>query len=373
MARSLQLLLMIGRTLALPAPHQLMDALQSVQITSSAGQRSGFQLAFAVSKKSIITTRLLPAGLLDPPARVIVVGLLGGRPKVLVDGVITRHELSPSDVPGGSMLTVTGEDLTALMDFKLQHRCFPAMPLNVRVMTILAEYMSYGIIPVAVPAVILNVPNPLQTIPIQSDTDLNYINALATEAGYSFFLIPGPVPGTSTAYWGPEPRAGLVQSALTVNCGAATNVESLSFSYDGLAPTSYTVTLTEPNTKVGIEVPIPDVSLLRPPLARRPAVALREEPLPDVSGRSPLDVALRGLSVTAQAADAVAGQGSLDVLRYGDVLHARGLVGVRGAGPAYDGMYYVESVTHDIKPGEYKQNFTLTRDGFVPLIPVVKP
>ena len=44
------------------------------------------------------------------------------------------------------------------------------------------------------------------------------------------------------------------------------------------------------------------------------------------------------------------------------MLKARGLVGVRGAGPAFDGLYYVKSVTHSIKRGEYKQSFTLTRE-----------
>jgi hypothetical protein len=240
-------------------------------------------------------------------------------------------------------------------------------------MAIVAKYALYGIIPAAVPAVIFDVPNPIKTIPVQSGTDLNYIQALASEAGYSFFLIPGPVPGVSTAYWGPEARAGLVQPALTVNSGAATNVESLSFSFDGLSRTQYTLTLTEPNTKIGIPIPVPDVSLLRPPLAARPAIALRQEPLPDLAGRNPLDIALRGLSKTTQTADAVTGQGKLDVLRYGHVLHARSIVGVRGAGLTYDGVYYVKSVTHDIKRGEYKQSFTLTRDGFLPLTPAVLP
>ena len=46
-------------------------------------------------------------------------------------------------------------------------------------------------------------------------------------------------------------------------------------------------------------------------------------------------------------ADVVTGTGSLDVLRYGRVLQARQLVGVRGAGPAFDGLHYVDSVTHD--------------------------
>jgi len=41
------------------------------------------------------------------------------------------------------------------------------------------------------------------------------------------------------------------------------------------------------------------------------------------------------------------------------------LVGVRGAGLAYDGLYYVDSVTHNVKRGEYKQNFSLSRDGLI--------
>jgi hypothetical protein len=59
------------------------------------------------------------------------------------------------------------------------------------------------------------------------------------------------------------------------------------------------------------------------------------------------------------------------VPRYGSILRARLLVGVRGAGITYDGMYYVESVTHNLKRGEYKQNFTLSRDGLISQTPLV--
>ena len=80
-----------------------------------------------------------------------------------------------------------------------------------------------------------------------------------------------------------------------------------------------------------------------------------------------------GLAEAMQAADAVSATGKLDVARYGTILRARGMVGVRGAGLAYDGVYYVKSVTHDIKAGEYMQSFTLTRNGLVSLTPVVLP
>jgi hypothetical protein len=69
----------------------------------------------------------------------------------------------------------------------------------------------------------------------------------------------------------------------------------------------------------------------------------------------------------------VTATGELNALQYGDLLRARGLVGLRGAGFSYDGFYYVKSVTHSIRKGEYKQRFTLTREGTGSLTPVVRP
>jgi len=70
-----------------------------------------------------------------------------------------------------------------------------------------------------------------------------------------------------------------------------------------------------------------------------------------------------GLAALFKSADVVTGSGQLDVLRYGRVFKARQLAAVRGAGNYYDGKYYVKSVTHNIKRGEYKQSFTLARGG----------
>ena len=44
---------------------------------------------------------------------------------------------------------------------------------------------------------------------------------------------------------------------------------------------------------------------------------------------------------------------------------------MRGAGLAFDGLYYVKSVTHTIKRGEYKQSFTLARNGLISTLPRV--
>jgi hypothetical protein len=59
------------------------------------------------------------------------------------------------------------------------------------------------------------------------------------------------------------------------------------------------------------------------------------------------------------------------VLRYGRVLRARRLVGLRGAGLAFDGLWFVKRVTHDIRRGAYAQSFELARNGVISTVPSV--
>ena len=48
--------------------------------------------------------------------------------------------------------------------------------------------------------------------------------------------------------------------------------------------------------------------------------------------------------------------------RYGEVLRARRLVRVQGAGELYSGDCYVDSVSSTLKPGSFKQSFRLSRN-----------
>jgi hypothetical protein len=80
---------------------------------------------------------------------------------------------------------------------------------------------------------------------------------------------------------------------------------------------------------------------------------------------------MRGLAYASRHSDSVFGQGSLDVARYGHVLRSRQLVGVRGAGEAFDGLHYVTTVTSTLKRGEFTQSFSLARNGLLSTIPAV--
>ncbi len=371
MLKGVHLTILIGPVVAVPVPREVADALVSAQITTTAGQRSGFQLVFSFGKESTINRALLPSGYFDPGLRVILVATINSLPTVLMDGLITRQEVSPSNQPGQSRLTVTGEDISVAMDLiDFSGIPYPAMPPEARVALCIAKYAMFGAIPVVIPSIFVDVPIPTNEIPSHQGTDLAYIKKLADDAGYVFYIEPGPAPGTNLAYWGPEIRVGLPQPALNVNLDAHTNVESLSFNQDGLSREQPYIMVHEPLSRVNIPIPLPNVSLLRPPLAARPALALKFKKL-ETAHLSPLRAALRGLAHASNSTDAVNGSGSLDVLRYGRPLKARQLVGVRGAGPACDGLYYVKSVTHNLKPGEYKQSFTLAREGLVSLVPKV--
>ena len=67
------------------------------------------------------------------------------------------------------------------------------------------------------------------------DTDLAYIKSSGAALRLRVLRRAGPLPGQSIAYFGPDIRISVPQPALNVNMDAHTNVESLSFSLDGLA------------------------------------------------------------------------------------------------------------------------------------------
>lgn len=378
MLDSVQLSLMIGPFVPLTPPRAVMDALDSAEVTVKDVGTSGFQLTFLLDKQSPLQILFLLTG--GSPLlfmRVVLVATVNGVPNVLIDGVITNHSIAPGDKGSNSTLTITGEDLTALMNQSdWSGFPFPACPAEARVALLLAKYAIFGVLPLIIPSVLIDVPLPIDMIPSQQGTDLDYIRALADRVGYVFYISAGPVPGTSTAYWGPQIKVGPVQHALNADMDAYTNVESLHFTFDNQQNKIPTVYIYNQQTGVSIPIPIPPITPLNPPLGAIPPLPSNIPPdltpvRDDLAKRSVPQAIMIGLATASQWADVVTAQGSLDVTRYGGVLQARQLVGVRGVGPAFDGLYYVKDVTHKIKRGEYKQSFTLTRNGLVSTVPTV--
>ena len=372
MLKGFYLTLLVGPVVPVPVPKPVLDALTSVQVTVAAGSASGFQLTFTLNNRSPLHTLFLIAGAQTPLLRVIIILTINGIPNVLMDGVMTNQQVSPGSKPGESTLTITGEDLTKVMAMQdFSGLPYPAMPPEVRIMLILAKYAMFGMIPLVIPSLFTDVPIPVERLPIHQGTDLEYIQKLASDVGYVFYVDAGPVPGTNTAYWGPEIKIGVPQPALNYDMDAHTNVESLSFSFNSANTTLPIVLIQNSLTKIPIPIPIPKLNPLQPPLGAIPAPITNITVLKDTAKLSPMAAIGKGMAVASRSADAVSGNGSLDVVRYGRLLKARQLVGVRGVGMAFDGLYYVKSVTTTIKQGALKQSFSLTRNGLVSITPRV--
>jgi hypothetical protein len=357
----------------------VLEALESAEVTAAAGAASGFQLSFDFSSRSTLNTIfVLAAGqnasLKAPPLRVILIVTITGLPQVLVDGVMTNVEVTGGRGGSPGRLTVTGDDLTKVMDMEDSTGLpYPAMSVEARVAVIVAKYATYGMIPMIVPLLFADVPLPVERIPTHQGTDLRYLQQLAQNAGYVFYVEPGPAPGTNTAYFGPAIKVGVPQLALNVDMDAHTNVESLSFAFDSTKGVLPLVFIQNQATRVPIPIPIPPLNPLQPPLGLLPTPISNITVLRDTAKLSPMQAISRGLAAAAESQDAVSAKGSLDVVRYGRLLKARQLVGVRGAGLPYDGLYYVQSVTSTVKRGEFKQSFELTRNGLISTTPVVRP
>ena len=365
MNRGFYLTLMMGPFNANPVPQPVIDALTEIQVTSTVGAQGGFQLKLTLGKQSPVM-QLLNSGFFDPRKRVVIAMTVNGQTEVLMDGIVTKQDIAPSNQAGKSTLTVTGLDLTALMDLiDFTGIPYPALPMFLIVEIILAKYLALGVVPIAIPPILTLIENPIERFRKQVGTDYAYVNALGAEVGAVFYLDPGPTPGSSTAYWGPDlsKMFGGPQPAGSINFDGTSNWDTFSASYDGTTAVQYFVTIIEPNTKLPIPIPVPNLDILKAPMAAQAPTPLKSQQLRPIANENPIGAALKGLGALFKTADVISANGQLDVLRYGHIFKARQLAAVRGAGNYYDGNYYVKSVTHNIKRGEYKQSFTLSRGG----------
>jgi|KBSSwiStaDraftv2_1062776.scaffolds.fasta_scaffold40388_5 hypothetical protein len=381
MLLGVNLTLLIGPTVPVPATPDIAEALQSVSVTQNDEGRSGFQLVLQIGRAGptdLLDYALLLNPLLRPFNRVILMVLFNAMPKVLIDGLITNQQFSPGNAPGTATLTLTGEDVSIAMDMTKKRAEWPAMSEMVIANLIIGTYAQYGLIPMVMPPPSIDQPLPIERTPVQQGTDLEYLKTMAQRFGFVFYVEPGPAPGVNTAYWGPPKRAGLPQRALTVSQGPETNVDNINFTYNAMAPTIVDDVVQDRLTNTSLPV-MTFASLRLPPLAAMPALPfqlpnVRTSLLEQSPGLSVIEAYARAQGVTDKSVDSVVtAQGELDALRYGDVLAPRGIVGLRGAGFTHDGFYYVKSVSHAISRGQFKQRFSLTREGTGAITPVVVP
>jgi len=374
----IHLTLLIGPGVALPAPAFLMEALDTVEVSQGDDVRSGFQITFTASRSSVteaLDSAIVSSPLLKTFNRVIVIVTLNATPQILIDGIITHQQFSPGADSSLAVLTITGEDVSVMMDLEEKTAEHPAQDETAIALKIIASYAEYGLIPKVVPPPTFDLPLPIERVPVQQATDLQYLKQMADRFAYVFYITPGPVPFVNTAYWGPPVRIGIPQPALSLAMGSSTNVDSFAVQNNALQPTFVAGSFQDRTTNQ--DFPVDTFASLRPPLAALPSWLVNAPNLRRTqfrkSGVNVTEAFAQAQGITDASIDAVTAQGELDALRYGSVLQPRGLVGVRGAGYLHDGLWYVKQVGHRIARGEYRQRFVITREGLGSTVPAVLP
>ncbi len=374
----IHLRLLIGPSVPVPAPPSIIDSIRSIEVTNSDERSDAFQIVFAAGRGGLadfMDYPILTNPLLKPFNRVIIQVLFGLIPRVLIDGVITHLQFNPSNEPGQSTFVVTGEDVSVMMNQKENPTTRPNRPDKLIIDEIILGYSQYGLMPESFPPPFSETPIEVDRVPTQRGTDLEYLNALAKSYHAVFYIEPTDVPGVNKAYWGPLNVSSIPQKALTVGMGGQTNVlGSINFQNDSQSPTMVSGQVVDRHTNT--QLPVISLPISRPPLAAMPAWIFNQPNVKTKQFRPDGGASMTQAQAQAQAQaessiDVITGTGELNAAHYGDILRARRLVGLRGAGYLHDGLYYVKSVVHKIKRGEYKQSFTLKREGLGSTVPSV--
>ncbi|MFG1922710.1 hypothetical protein [Cryptosporangium sp. NPDC048952] len=355
----------VGASEPRPAPAIFLDCLRQVRVTRTESGRSAFQLAFALPPVDQLGQ--VAADDFDLFNRVLLSATVNGAPTTLIDGVTTHRELTSDGGTTGTVVTLTGEDLTVVMDREERSAEYPAHSEEMIVKSILDRYARYGIRANVVSPPTSSAPPEDERIPVQQSTDLACLLDLAARHDYVFRIDPATDSAPATAYWGPR-RTSLprVDRPLSFTPDFPT-AERLSVRVDGLRPVEVTGTTQDPETGGTVAVSAVGLSGQRGPgvpIWETYRAHLRTERYRS-SGPNAADATAWAAGRAASTAEAVSLTGRTQTHLIGALLPVPGIVDVAGAGWAHDGEYRITQVTHTISRAEnlHLQDFTLSRSG----------
>ncbi len=336
-----------------------MESLQSVEVTQNDKERSGFELAFQISHGQKLDD-------LKPFNRIILMVTINSVKQVLMDGIIAYHQLASGNGSGASIFTVFGEDVSLMMDLKENAIPHKGQDDATIARDIISKYSTYGLTADVKSPEGVSQPAANDWVPRQQVTDLEHLKIMADRYGFVFYIVPGPVAEKNVAYWGPPKWEGTRQKALSTNMGPHSNVETINFSYDSLAPILVKGNVQDRKTNQikPVETSSSKLKKISKNSALESQSKVRLKLLLQKSGQDLKEAMALAQGMTDASLQKVStAEGTLNTYRYGDLLLPRKLVDLRGAGQGYDGEWYVKKVTHKIQRGEYKQSFILTKEG----------
>ena len=294
------------------------------------------------------------AGVFTPWKKIGIQAVFGSRQEDILTGYIRNIQADYPENMGQASVTVAGQDETLALDRQQVSRAWSTEEAPVSDGDIARQVAQrHGLKP-QVPESGLT-----HTSLNQDETDAEFLRRRAEANGFECFTRSG------TLYFGPARMDSRPQPTIMIYAGPATNCLNFSAGLDGHRPdrvgmsraaetgtASVQATLPPDTPSLGNNSVSSDDSGLDPFVWRlqRPAGATAEE------------TRVRAQARANENALRVSGQGKLDGSLYGHVLLTNFTVNVDGAGTTYNGLYYVDQVTHTFSREGYFQEFRLLRN-----------
>jgi phage protein D len=279
----------------------------------------------------------------------------------LINAYVIEVDTNFSSTPSGSELVVTAMDPTVLMHLDEKVKPWPNM-MDSDVASSIFSDASYKFTPVVESTKWSRQEND-HTL-MQRGTDIQFLQQLAHRNGYECFVTMNDA-GDIEGHFHPPKHDAQPQGTLTINMGAATNVNTFRAKFDMLGPATAQATTLDPDDK-SAQKGQADNSSQSDGMGGAPAVPAdrpRKVLLSQLGMAQAGEVQRYAQAVVDRSSWAIVAEGEVNTVAYGGTLKAKQPVMVRGVGQQFSGRYYVERVLHQISAdGSYVQKFTLRRN-----------
>lgn len=346
-----------------PASPTLLGVIQQIEMEDHSEMADMLRLKVACSvKESGAGWTILDDGLFERLTHLKLAVTLGSGPKIpLIDAYVIEHSIEFSNNPTGSLLSVVAMDPTVLMHLEERVKAWPNMAHS-DIASAIFSGSAYGFTPVV--QATRYTPHEDDHTQIQRGTDIAFLNQLANANGYECFIDLNEQTGEVEGHFHPPQTDETPQVTLSVNMGAATNVNWFRAHYDMLKPTTAVATVVDYEQKSNepgqaLSSSLTALGSTESNTQDRPRKVL----LSGLGMGKSAEVQRYAQSVVDRSAWAITAEGEVNTAAFGAVLHAKQPVMVRGVGQEYSGRYYVYKVVHLItSDGTYIQRFTLRRN-----------
>ena len=281
-----------------------------------------------------------------------------GSRQTLLDAYVVETRIELASAPGRSRLEVVALDPTVLMNLEEKVRAWPDMADSDIASTLFGEYGFQSEVEPTQPS-----RAEIDAATVQRETDIQFLRRLAVRNGYEVYVEIDPASGVVEGHFHPPRTEEAAQGVLSVNLGAATNVDAFRARFDMLRPATVAVAGIEAEGQSDQSAEASGTT--RPELgavSALPSERQRRVLLSQTGLAQGGELQTLAQAVVDQSAWAIVAEGDLNAAAYGGVLRAKRPVMVRGAGRTFSGRYYVERVLHSFDANGYVQRFALRRN-----------